>query len=229
MQRKIQPQTIENTSIQAAIFDLDGVLLDSEWMTFLTWRELARRYGGTLDDATFPEVAGTTAEQTAEIVMRRTGIAYDITESVAWAWQHVIERIRAEAEPLPGAAELVQDLAQRGLLLAIASNSPTSYVDDALTGLKMTSYFPLRVGVEQVSEGKPAPDLYLRAANLLGVLPSRCLVIEDSRVGVQAGAAAGMRVLAIPGERDHKHGFDGAWRVYPSLVKVREDLAAILS
>ncbi len=145
MQRKIQPQTIENTSIQAAIFDLDGVLLDSEWMTFLTWRELARRYGGTLDDATFPEVAGTTAEQTAEIVMRRTGIAYDITESVAWAWQHVIERIRAEAEPLPVQPNLSKTGATR-LLLAIASNSPTSYVDDALTGLKMTSYFPLRVG-----------------------------------------------------------------------------------
>ncbi len=229
MQRIFQPQIIANPTIQAVIFDLDGVLMDSEWLAFKVWRELAGQYGGTLEEAVFSEMAGTTAEQTAAIVMRTTGITYDIPQSVNWAWQQVNLRLTSDIDPLPGASELVRDLSARGLPLAIASNSPTMFVDDALTGLKLLAYFPLRVGIDQVLQGKPAPDLYLRAAHLMGTRPENCLAIEDSRVGVEAAAAAGMRVLAVPGERDHHNGFHGAWRLYPSLIKVRKELDEILA
>jgi HAD superfamily hydrolase (TIGR01509 family) len=229
MQKTTQPKNIGNTTIQAVIFDLDGVLLDSEWMAFKAWRELAGRYGGQLEDAAFSEMVGTTAEQTAEIVMRRTGISVNISESVTWAWRRVNQQIMLTADPLPGAIELIQELASLNLPLAIASNSPTSYINDALTGLKLSVYFPVRVGIDQVAEGKPAPDVYLRAAEQMGISSERCLVVEDSRVGVQAAAAANMRVLAVPGERDHTNGFHQAWRVYPSLVKVREELPQILA
>ncbi|MBE0699295.1 MAG: HAD family phosphatase, partial [Anaerolineaceae bacterium] len=224
-----QSQINGNTTIQGVIFDLDGVLLDSEWMAFKAWCELAGRYGGKLEETAFSEMVGTTAEQTAEIVMRRTGITVNISESVTWAWRHVNEQIRLTADPLPGAIELIQYLATLNLPLAIASNSPTVYINDALSGLNLSAYFPVRVGIDQVAEGKPAPDVYLRAAGQIGVIPKRCLVIEDSRVGVQAAAAANMRVLAVPGERDHTNGFHQAWRIYPSLLKVREDLPQILA
>jgi HAD superfamily hydrolase (TIGR01509 family) len=229
MQKVSQKQTSAATAIQAVIFDLDGVLLDSEWMAFQAWVELAGRHGGKLEESAFSEMVGTTAEQTAEIVMRRTGITYNIPESVTWAWRRVNEQIRAAVDPLPGAIELVHTLAAQGYPLAIASNSPTSYINDALIGLKLSAYFPLRVGIDQVTEGKPAPDVYLRAAAQLGLDPGCCLVVEDSLVGVQAACAAGMRVLAVPSQRDRDNHYDLAWRIYPSLGRIQEDLAEILA
>ena len=150
MQTIHQADLQNNSTIQAVIFDLDGVLLDSEWMAFQSWVELARLHGGELTESAFPEMAGTAAEHTAEIVMRLTGVRYDIRESVDWTWRRVQEQIRVAVDPLPGAVELVRYLAERGLPLAIASNSPTSYIDDALIGLKLGDYFPVRVGVDQV-------------------------------------------------------------------------------
>jgi HAD superfamily hydrolase (TIGR01509 family) len=229
MQKMTAPIDIRSTTIQAVLFDLDGVLLDSEWMAFQAWVELAGRHGGTLTEAAFPEMAGTAAELTAEIVMRHTGVSYDIQESVNWTWRKVNEQFKGSVDAIPGAVELVQMLASLGFPLAIASNSPTSYINDALSGLKLSTYFPLRVGADQVVSGKPAPDVYLRAAGQIGVSPARCLVIEDSRIGVQAGAAAGMRVLAVPSKRDIKDGFDIAWKVYPSLGQILNELSEILA
>lgn len=218
-----------NSSIQAVIFDLDGVLMDSEWLAFEAWRELAEQYGGILDASTFSELTGTTAEQTAEIVMRRTGVTFDIQESVTWTQHRVAERLKSEIQALPGAKEMVLALAARDLPLAIASNSSTSFIHDSLRGLRLSAYFTVMIGIDQVEYGKPAPDVYLRAAEQVGVRPESCLVFEDSHVGAQAGAAAGMRVVAVPDDANQKDGFDCAWRIYPSLVKAREDLDEILA
>ena len=217
------------SAIQAVIFDLDGVLMDSEWLAFQAWRELAEQYGRILDEAVFSELTGTTAEQTAEIVMRHTEVTFNIQDSVTWTWGRVAEQLKGEIEPLPGVRELVGELAARNLPLAIASNSSTDFINNALHGLKLLPFFSVKIGIDQVEQGKPAPDVYLRAAGLMGVQAERCLVIEDSRVGVQAAAAAKMRVVAVPGERDHVDGFHAAWRIFPSLVKVKEELEVILA
>lgn len=215
-------------SIQAVIFDLDGVLIDSEWLTFIVWKELIRQYGADLDDSVFPELVGTTAEETAAIVMRHTGAAFDVQESCSLIWQRITERLKAEVEPIPGAKEVVQALTRRGYPLAIASNSLTDYIESALKGLGMCGRFAAWAGRDEVAEGKPAPDVYLLAARRLGIPPERCLAVEDSRVGVQAAVAAGMRVVAVPGEHGSRDGFAGAWRVYPSMIQFYQALEEIL-
>lgn len=229
MQTITQPNQTDLLTVQAVIFDLDGVLMDSEWLSFEIWQGVARQYGGTLADAVFPKVIGTTIEETAAIVMRSTGITFDISSQCAWVWQEVIEKLKSAIKPLPGVCELVDDLARRGIPLAIASNSPILYIENALTGLNLRHYFPVRVGIDHVLQGKPAPDVYLRAASQIGVFPERCLAIEDSRVGVQAAYNAEMRVLAVPDERDQNNGFSGAWRMYKNLNHVLEDLDRILN
>ncbi len=217
----------QNT-IQAVIFDLDGVLIDTEWLAFQAWQKWAVGHGGELREDDYTGLTGLTAEQSAVYVMGCTGLIFDVAESSTWAWQWVLDRMNEGGPPLPGARELVGVLAARGYPLAIASNSTTTHVTNVLTGLGMLQSFPIRVGIDQVAQGKPAPGVYLRAAHSLGVDPTRCLAIEDSRVGVQAACSAGMRVIAVPGAHDHRGGFPGAWKIYPSLDKVSEDLENIL-
>ncbi len=222
---------MENTqhrAVQAVVFDLDGVLMDSEWLGFQGWCEWTAAHGGNLPEASFPGMIGLTAEETALYVMRHSGLTFDVDESCAWVWQWLYDRVRENSAPMPGAVDLVNELRERGYPLAIASNSIESYIDGALEGLGLSAYFPVRVSIDQVAQGKPAPDVYLRAADLLGVPPARCLAVEDSRVGLRAAASAGMRVIAVPGAHDHADGFYGAWRVYRSLEKVNEGLENIL-
>jgi HAD superfamily hydrolase (TIGR01509 family) len=218
----------ENT-IQAVVFDLDGVLMDSEWISFLVWREVAADAGGALKSEHYPTMIGLTAEETAEYVMQVSGASFDITATVDYVWREVTARISAGIAPLPGAEEILVELTRRGLPLAIASNSPTAYIHNALNGLRLGQYFKVIVGIDQVAEGKPAPDVYLRAAERLNVAPERCLALEDSLVGSQAAQAAGMRVLALPSKHDSRAKFSHCFGIYDSLVEVGEGLDVILA
>jgi len=218
----------QQQEIQAVIFDLDGVLMDSERLAFQAWSHWVHLHGGVLSEEDFPRMIGLMAEETAIYVMEQSGLTFDIAESSAWAWEWVLDRLREGCAPLPGAAELLHALSARGYPLAIASNAIAGYIDEALAGLGLLDYFPVRVSVDDVAQGKPAPDVYLAAAARLGLEPQRCLAIEDSRVGMQAASAAGMRVIVVPGEYDHNNGFHSAWRVYPSLERMIKELDKIL-
>jgi HAD superfamily hydrolase (TIGR01509 family) len=214
--------------IQAVIFDLDGVLMDSEWIAFLVWQDLVASKGGRLEEADFPGMIGLTAEETAVYVMHHTGVSLDIAESVAWTWEEVSRRINQDIDPLPGARELVHTLAERGYPLAIASNSPYRYIESAISVMGLLPYFNTRVGIDMVAQGKPAPDVYLEAARQLGIAPHHCMAIEDSRVGMQAALNAGMRVLAVPGKQDHLDGYHTAWGLYRNLCEVHDNLEQAL-
>jgi HAD superfamily hydrolase (TIGR01509 family) len=218
-----------NHTLQAVIFDLDGVLMDSEWLGFQAWRELVEAHGGRLQDDDFHRITGTSHARTIEIIRHITGLTFTAQETEVWYWERVDALLRAQAQPLPGAAELVQALAGQGVPLAIASNAALPYINDALDGLGLAGYFPVRAGIDQVARGKPAPDVYLEAARRLGADPTRCLAVEDSRVGAQAAAAAGMRLVAIPDRRDPQpeQGYEMAWRVFPSLVEAKPALLAL--
>lgn len=226
MQAKDAPQ--QGTPIQAVIFDLDGVLMDSEWIAFLAWREVVEAHGGTLEDAVFEGMTGKSDMATAEYVVEQSGLEIDKEKYIDWTWQRMLDQMTGDIESLPGAKSLVSALAQRGLPLAIASNGFTGYIDNALRGLGLGTYFPVRVGADQVDHPKPAPDVYLVAAERLGADPTRCLAVEDSLVGMQAAAAAGLRVIAVPDRRTREKPFPHAWSVYASLVDVEKDLERIL-
>ena len=216
-------------NMQAIIFDLDGVLIDTEWISYLVWVEIVRQYGGNLTKENFPNMIGLTGEETAEYVMRATGISFEMAPTVARVWEIIIQRIQSGIEPMPGAAQLLQTLSERGYPMAIASNSPTEYIETTLQGLGLRSFFCDINSIDHVVEGKPAPDIYLRAAHRLGVSPESCLAIEDSYVGSQAAIKAGMRVLAVPTWRDKREKFANCFRVYGSLLEIHEELETALN
>lgn len=217
-----------STSIQAVIFDLDGVLLDTEWLAFLAWRALMAEHGVLLDDSVFDGIAGLDDIASAEYVMARAGIAFDTQAYVERIKQHMLARVSQAVEPMTGAVELVREFDRRGLPLAIASNAFTDYVGSALTSLNLRPFFRVLVGADLVEQPKPAPDAYQLAAQRLGADPARCLAIEDSRVGMQAASAAGMRVIGVPDRRINHRQYPEAWRIYDSLVAVRDDLERVL-
>ncbi|ADP79897.1 HAD-superfamily hydrolase, subfamily IA, variant 3 [Pseudofrankia inefficax] len=180
----------------AVIFDLDGVLIDSEQV----WDEIRRRLvaerGGTwLPDSTRAMMGMSTPEWAAYLVGLGIGMTAD---EVAAEVLHRLGERYGEAPPLiDGAVDAVRALAA-GLPLAVASSSPRVIIERVLRVAGLADAFRTFVSSEEVARGKPAPDVYLEAARRLGIEAGRCVAVEDSTNGVRAAAAAGMPVVVVP-------------------------------
>ena len=184
----------------AVIFDMDGLLLDTETLWHEAEVELFRRHGAefTWDDKM--AVIGTSFEITARYFADR--LRRPSAEGAALVDEMVTlmhERVLRQVEARPGALELVDRLrALDGVRLGLASNSPRFLVDDALATAGLTGAFETVVTSSDVEHAKPAPDIYLRACRDLGVDPSQALALEDSASGVAAAKAAGLTCVAVP-------------------------------
>ncbi|HZQ35516.1 MAG TPA: HAD family phosphatase [Dehalococcoidia bacterium] len=183
--------------IQAVVFDMDGVLLDSEPLHHETVNALLAEEGATLDLEGYLGYVGTTLEDTWGDLVQRFGLkrpfAYYRDRYDAEILRHYAER----SVLLPGAAWLVAELRARGKRLAVASSSRTAWVEACLAGLGLRQQFDAVVTGDMVQHGKPDPEIYLKAAAALGVAPERCLAIEDAPKGVQSAHRAGMAVVRV--------------------------------
>ena len=183
----------------AVLFDMDGTLIDSEPVWFETDVRVLAEYGFELGPEHWHRVLGQPSEVSSKYLLGVSGIPL--------AWQELAERIETgvvEAlseglELLPGAKELLVELQAAGVPTALVSASSRRIVD-ACIGAIGADFFRHTVSGDDVTRPKPDPQPYLRAAELLGVDPAGCVVIEDSPIGTAAGAAAGCRVLAVPHE-----------------------------
>ena len=205
---------------RAFIFDLDGVLANTEPLAFKAWQQLILSTGVVLDDADYQAMLGVDVEETARFIIRRTGLAQTVEEMVADHWRRMKVLIDAELEPPHAGAALLAGLAQRGCRLAVASNSPTDYVLHVLKKVRLFSAFEVVVGREQVLNGKPSPELYLEAARRLGCLQQDCVAVEDSPLGLRAAVDAGMRCLAITPDGKCQNGHTQALACFTSLEEL---------
>ena len=121
---------------------------------------------------------------------------------------------------MPGAHGLIADLRKRGMKLALATSGHRRYVALALESAGLTGMFDIEATGESVQRGKPAPDVYLLAAEMIGTEPSRCLALEDAPIGVRSAVDAGMRCFAIPNHDTRQFAFDGASAILDSLADV---------
>lgn len=195
------PGVRHNTTVaDAVIFDLDGVLVDSEPV----WEEVRRHYiaerGGTWQPDTQRRLMGMSTGEWAHYLSGELGV--DRTpEQVAGDVVAEMARRYAERVPLiPDAGKAVRRLAEHWPL-GLASSSPPRLIDAALAAAGLTQMFATTLSTERVAKGKPAPDVYLTVAELLGVEPRRCVAVEDSSNGVRSAAAAGMVVIGLPHPR----------------------------
>jgi HAD superfamily hydrolase (TIGR01509 family) len=186
--------------IDAVVFDLDGLLLDSEHLWDEVREELTRERGGRWHDRAQADMMGMSSVEWSRYMHEQLGLSESPEELSAEVVRRMEARYRDDLPLLPGAGEAVERIAaRRPLGLASSSNRPL--IDLALEVSRLAPFFRVTVSSEEVERGKPAPDVYLEAARRLEVDPTRAGAIEDSRNGILSAAAAGMRVVAIPNRR----------------------------
>jgi HAD superfamily hydrolase (TIGR01509 family) len=183
--------------IEAVVFDLDGLLLDSEQVWDAAREQFVRERGGRWHERAQRDMMGMSSQEWSRYVHDELGVPDPPEEISAEVVRRLVRLYREHLPLLPGAHEAVERLARRWPL-GLASSSNRELIDLALELGGLASYFQATVSSEEVGRGKPAPDVYLEAARRLGVDPSRTAAIEDSHNGIRAAKAAGMRVVAIP-------------------------------
>jgi beta-phosphoglucomutase len=214
-----------SNNIQAVIWDMDGVILDSADAHLLSWHRMARDEGLAFTDAQFWATFG---RRNDEIIQLLWGpLAPEKMQEMADSKERYFrDAVRTTATALPGAIELLSELHDAGYPQALASSAPMANIELIGDVLGLNRYLDALVSGETVPRGKPAPDIFLKAAATLNMAPSVSLVIEDAVAGVEAAHAAGMRCIAVAGERDLA-GLRAAELMVKSLTEV--NLARIQS
>ena len=182
---------------EAVIFDLDGVLVDSEHVWDGVREELARERGGRWHERAQADMMGMSSLEWSRYMHDVIGLPEPPEEIDAEVVRRMLARYTEDLPLVEGAVDAVRRLAG-SYRLALASSSNRPLIDAVLEAAGIAGLFEATVSSEEVERGKPAPDVYLEAARRLGVAPERCTAIEDSANGIRAAHAAGMRVIAIP-------------------------------
>jgi HAD superfamily hydrolase (TIGR01509 family) len=183
--------------VEAVVFDMDGILIDSEPVWEEVRRSLVAERGGRWQPDSQRRLMGMSTAEWSRYLASELGVDMppdDIARTVIAA---MVDRYRARLPQLPGATAAVERMAARWPL-GLASSSPRSLIDAVLARAGLENRFAITVSTEEVPRGKPAPDVYLRAALGLGVQPGRCAAVEDSTNGLRSAHAAGCQVIAVP-------------------------------
>lgn len=213
-------------TFQGVVFDLDGVLTDTEHLWEENWRLYSDRFDRLWEARHTQAMMGMSMPETARYLAEHTGsgeppvaIAAHLTDWMIDALNH------GRAEMAPGAAELVVSIAER-VPIALASSAPRRLIDAVLAATGLLPSFTATVSSEEVPKGKPSPEVYLEAARRLGIDPAACLGVEDSSNGIKSAVAAGLAVIALPNRlyRPRQEVLDLCVAVAESLSDVQREL-----
>ena len=183
--------------IEAVVFDLDGVLIDSEPVWEQVRRGLVTERGGHWAADAQRRLMGMSTPEWARYLSEDLGVGLPPGEVAALVTGRMAARYREHIPLLPGAADAVRRLAARWPL-GLASSAPAVLIETVLQAAGLRPDFQVTMSTEQVPRGKPAPDIYLAVAGRLGVAAASCAAVEDSSNGLRSAAAAGLRVIAVP-------------------------------
>lgn len=185
--------------VQAVIFDVDGTLLDTERIYMKAWKEAAAEMGYVMPDRVLQMTRAVSQKDAARIFEEEIGNGFSYT-AIRPIRVRIAEEIIARESPIlkPGVLELLAFLKEKGIRLAVASSTNTQTTKAHLASSGILDPFEAVVGGDQIVNGKPHPDIFLKAAEALGVAPEDCIVVEDSPAGIRAGFTAGMKTVLVP-------------------------------
>lgn len=190
---------LTHPSTTAILFDMDGLMIDTERMAQRAWQRAGAEFGFTLPDALYLQAVGRTAKATEGLFRAGLGVDFPFEAVYARKQHYLYTAIEEEGIPTkPGLLELLDLVDQQGIAKAVATSTARVLALKKLTAAKLLHRFDTMVCGDEVPNGKPAPDIFLAAAAKLGVAPMNCIVLEDSSAGVQAAHAAGMRAIWVP-------------------------------
>jgi HAD superfamily hydrolase (TIGR01509 family) len=211
-----------SAGIEAVVFDMDGVLVDTEHLWDEVREALTEEWGGRYTPEAQEAMMGMSSAEWSRYLHETVGLRESpevINDEVV---RRMLERYRTELPVVPGAVEAVRSLSACGNRLAVASSSNRPLIDAVLARLGISDAFSATVSSEEVPRGKPSPDVYLEAASRLGVTPQGCVAIEDSASGIRAAHAAGMKVIAYPNR--HYRPADAALALADRVVESLHDV-----
>ena len=185
--------------LKAVIFDVDGTLLDTERIYMQAWKDAAAEQGYVMPDELLRKTRAVDAKVAARIFEEEVGngFSYEKTRPIR---VRIAEDLLERESPIlkPGVLELLTFLRERGIRLSVASSTNTKTTKAHLQTNGIADWFEVIVGGDMIIKGKPNPDIFLKAAELLGEAPENCIVVEDSPAGIRAGSAAGMKTVLVP-------------------------------
>lgn len=184
--------------VQAFIFDMDGVIIDSEPLHFEVDAKVMAHLGIDMKTEELERFVGMTNPEMWRLVKQEYPISKSIEELIEFQMSEKIKLIQSrDLSPIDGIPELIRDLRKHKLKLGLASSSPPNFIEAVLNKFQLRDSFDCIVSGEEVPRGKPAPDVFLEAARLLGVQPEACIVLEDASHGVKAAKAANMMCIGF--------------------------------
>ncbi len=214
----------------AVIFDLDGLIIDTETIARAAWKRAAADFGFLLEDDVYQTLIGLTTPDIEMVLGRVFGDGFPVKQAISRAYQYFNEHIdRHGIVVKPGIAELLVFLDGVTFPRALATSSSKELTARKLIASKLVGKFATIICGDEVKNGKPAPDIFLAAAELLKVSPKQCLVLEDSDNGVRAANSAGMTTIMIPDlKQPSKNVARLAHRIFPSLHEATPFLQAVI-
>ncbi|MFD3274433.1 HAD family hydrolase [Paenibacillus dendritiformis] len=184
--------------MKAFIFDMDGVIIDSEPIHFEIDVETMKYFGVTIAPHELDRFVGMTNPEMWSILKQEYSLPHSVSEIIEYQLKSKIEWIRStDLAPIEGIQELIFNLKKNNILIGLASSSPIAFIKEVLRKYNFFEYFDSIISGEEVTKGKPAPDIYLEVSNQLNSKPNECWVLEDSKNGVQAAKAAGMKCIGF--------------------------------
>ncbi|MEM7331212.1 MAG: HAD family hydrolase [Chloroflexota bacterium] len=210
------------------VFDMDGLMVDTEPISHEAWQIFLRPYHVQLSQDHIQQLIGLRGDVSSKMVQEFFNLPLS-AEQIQNQKGAIFATLRNKDVPvMPGLFDLVEKLKQLKIRWGVGTSSPRSHASTILKQLNLTNQCQAIAGGDEVPHGKPAPDIYLLAAERLDVDPTTCLVFEDSAPGSRAAIAAGMRVIAVPNSDTKRSDFSHVTAVLPSLTAVCDQLEQFL-
>ncbi|BCZ46087.1 phosphatase [Clostridium gelidum] len=208
--------------MKAVIFDMDGVIIDSEPIHFETDMETMKYLGCNISKEELEKYVGTTNEYMFSDIKKNYNIEKSVEDIINYRAEIIKNKIvQSGLEPIEGIRELLSELKKKNIPAAIASSSPKDFINVVVSKFKLQEYFKYIVSGEEVENGKPAPDVYIETAKKLGIAPKDCTVIEDSKNGVLAAKVAGMRCIGFQNINSGNQDLSKANVIVKSIAEIK--------
>lgn len=212
-----------STDVGGVVFDLDGLLLDTEAMYWESFEKASRLFELDFPKEFYIELIGGPEKRTHALLKQRFGTDFDL-EQFESSWRQQFGQIVDDGRiaSKPGVAETLASLTDNGVPIAVATSSHRELVEKTMQAASIRSFFQHVVCGDEVENGKPAPDIYLAACRRIDQLPEHCLAFEDSDVGLRAAVTAGLKCVLIPDMKPAtQHSLSLAYTTFESMHEAR--------